>query len=96
MAAAATLGGSKSRKVSQSLFGVDFTPDQIVDETLERATPEIDAADSSVREAIRAAVASDDGPPSDYEAFRIEPALPMDLLGTYVLLPLLPSVREPT
>ena len=26
----------------------------------------------------------------------IEPALPVDLLGTYVLLPLLPSVREPT
>ena len=26
----------------------------------------------------------------------IEPVLPVDLLGTYVLLPLLPSVREPT
>ena len=26
----------------------------------------------------------------------IEPALPVDLPGTYVLLPLLPSVREPT
>ena len=71
-------GGSGDRrlevaKVSQSLFGVDFTPDQIVDETLERATPEIDTANSSVREAIRAAVASDDGPPSDYEAFRSHP-----------------------
>ena len=60
-------------KVSRSLFGVDFTPDQVVDETLERATPEIDRADSSVRDAIRAAVALDDGPPSDYEAFRGHP-----------------------
>ena len=60
-------------KVSQSLFGVEFTPDQIVDETLERATQEIDPADASVRDAIRAAVASDDGPPSDYEALRNHP-----------------------
>ena len=60
-------------KVCQSLFGVDFTPDQIVEETLERATPEIDPADASVRDAIRAAVASDDGPPSDYDEFRSHP-----------------------
>ena len=71
-------GGSDDRrlevaKVSQSLFGVEFTPDQIVDETLERATQEIDPADASVRDAIRAAVASDDGPPSDYEALRNHP-----------------------
>ena len=26
----------------------------------------------------------------------IEPVLPVDLLGTYVLLPLLPAIREPT
>ena len=71
-------GGSDDRrlevaKVSQSLFGVNFTPDQVVDETLERATPQIDPADSSVREGICAAVASDDDPPSDYEAFRGHP-----------------------
>ena len=71
-------GGSEDQRlevarVSQSLFGVDFAPEQIVSETLERATPEIDPADPSVRDAIRAAVASDDGPPSDYEAFRSHP-----------------------
>ena len=71
-------GGSDDRrlevaKVSQSLFGVDFTPDQIVEETLERATQEIDPADASVRNAIRAAVASDNGPPSDYDEFRSHP-----------------------
>ena len=60
-------------KVSQSLFGVDFTPDQIVEETLERATQEIDPADSSVRNAIHAAVDSDNGPPSDYDEFRSHP-----------------------
>ena len=39
-------------KVSQSLFGVDFTPEQVIGETLERATPEIDTADPSLRDAI--------------------------------------------
>ena len=52
---------------------MDFAPEQIVSETLERATPEIDPADPSVPNAIRAAVASDDGLPSDYEAFRSHP-----------------------
>ena len=66
-------GGSEDErlevaKVSQSLFGVDFTPEQIVTETLERATPAIDTADATIQGAIRAAVASDDGPPTDYEA----------------------------
>ena len=71
-------GGSEDErlevaKVSQSLFGVDFTPEQIVTETLERATPAIDTAGAAIRGAIRAAVASDDGPPTDYEAFRGHP-----------------------
>ena len=60
-------------RVSRSLFGVHFRPEQVVSETLERATPEIDPVDPSVQDAIRAAVASDDGPPSDYEAFRSHP-----------------------
>ena len=70
-------GGEDERvevaQVSQSLFGVEFTPGQIVTETLERATPVIDPADATARDAIRAAVASDDGPPADYEAFRGHP-----------------------
>ena len=60
-------------KVSQALFGVDFTPEQVIGETLERATPEIDPADPSTRNAIRAAIVSDEEPPSDYEAFRAHP-----------------------
>ena len=52
-----------------------FSPDQVVGETLERATPEIDLADPPppVREYIRDAVASDEAPPADYEAFRSHP-----------------------
>ena len=60
-------------KVSQALFGVDFTPEQVIGETLERATPEIDPADPAVRDAIRAAIVSDEEPPSDYESFRAHP-----------------------
>ena len=60
-------------KVSQALFGVDFTPEQVIGETLERATPEIDTADPAVRGAIRAAIVSDEEPSSDYESFRVHP-----------------------
>ena len=62
-------------KTSQSLFGVAFTPEQIVSETLERATPEIDLSDPPrpVRDDIRNAIASDDAPPVDYEVFRGHP-----------------------
>jgi len=60
-------------KVSRALFGVDFTAEQIVGETLVRATPEFDPEDPSIRDAIRAAVTSGDGPPDDYEAFRGHP-----------------------
>lgn len=60
-------------KVAQSLFGVDFDPEQVIGETLKRATPEVDPADSQVIEAIRAAVISDAAPPDDYEEFRRHP-----------------------
>ena len=71
-------GGSEDQRrevatVSQSLFGVDFTPGQVIGETLERATPEIDPADPAVRDAIRKAVVSDEEPPADYESFRAHP-----------------------
>ena len=64
---------SEVAKVSRSLFGVDFKPDQVIGETLERATSEIDPAAPSTRNAIREAVLSDDEPPSDYESFRAHP-----------------------
>ena len=60
-------------KVSQSLFGVPFTPEQIVSETLERATPEIDVEAPPVRDRIRDAVTAGEAPPDDYDEFRDHP-----------------------
>ena len=56
-------------EVAESLFGVEFGPDQIIGETLERATPEVDPGDPSTRAEIRDAVVSNEPPPEDYEAF---------------------------
>ena len=67
-------GGSEEQRrdvaaVSQSLFGVPIAPEQVVTESLERATPEIDLQDPSIRAGIRAAVVSDEEPPVEYETF---------------------------
>ena len=60
-------------RVAQSFFGVDFGPEQVIGEALERATPEVDLADSQVIESFRAAVASDAAAPDDYDEFRLHP-----------------------
>ncbi|MCB1812561.1 MAG: DUF1998 domain-containing protein [Candidatus Competibacteraceae bacterium] len=60
-------------KVAQSLFGVAFTPDQVIGETLQRATPEIDVSRPEILDNIREAIAQKGEPPSDYEAFRNHP-----------------------
>ena len=60
-------------KVAKSLFGVDFTTEQILGETLERATPEVDLEDSRIIERMGAAVASNAAPPADYETFHRHP-----------------------
>lgn len=60
-------------KVAQSLFGVPFTPNQVIGETLRRATPEIDVSAPSVLQTIREAIASDEDPPADYDAFQAHP-----------------------
>ena len=60
-------------KVAQSLFGVDFGPEQVIGETLERATPEVDLANERGVETIRTTVSSDAAPPADYDAFRLHP-----------------------
>jgi ATP-dependent helicase YprA (DUF1998 family) len=71
-------GGSEEQRrevaaVSQSLFGVPIAPAQVVTESLERATPEIELADPSIRAAIRAAVVSDEEPPVEYGTFCMHP-----------------------
>ena len=59
-------------EVAQLLFGVPFTPQQVIGETLRRATPEADSDAPAVRAALRAAVAGE-APPEDYELFRRHP-----------------------
>jgi ATP-dependent helicase YprA (DUF1998 family) len=46
---------------------------QVIGETLERATPEVDLGDRQVIEALRATVAARESPPESYEAFRVHP-----------------------
>lgn len=60
-------------KVAQTLFGVPFEISQVIGETLERATPELDLADHSVVDAIRNTIESDALPPEDYKDFRLHP-----------------------
>lgn len=60
-------------RVAQSLFGLEFTSDQVIGETLERATPPIDLADARAIETTRATIAANENPPSKYEAFRQHP-----------------------
>ena len=60
-------------RVSRSLFGVDFSSEQVISETLERATPGIDLTDTSVVAEINSATASGRSPPAGYETFRSHP-----------------------
>jgi ATP-dependent helicase YprA (DUF1998 family) len=60
-------------KVAQTLFGVPFDAGQVIGETLERATPEVDFADHKVIEALRETIDTDAQPPESYEDFRLHP-----------------------
>jgi ATP-dependent helicase YprA (DUF1998 family) len=61
-------------KVAYSLFGVPFTPDQVIGESLQRATPEIDLSmPGGLMETIRETLTTDAEPPADYNAFRAHP-----------------------
>ena len=65
---------AKSRKVAQTLFGVPFDASQVIGETLERATPEIDFSDpDSGRSASRRRSNRMQLRPRDYEDFRLHP-----------------------
>lgn len=60
-------------KVAQKLFGVAFDTAQIVGETLQRATPEIDFSDQQVIQSLRETIVTNAAPPESYEAFRLHP-----------------------
>lgn len=57
-------------KVAQTLFGVPFEGTQVIGETLERATPEVDFLDQGVIQAIRGAIETGTSPPESYAEFR--------------------------
>ncbi|MBL8818725.1 MAG: DEAD/DEAH box helicase [Planctomyces sp.] len=58
--------------VASTLFGTSIEPDQVIGETLERSTPEIEFTDAAFAESIRSTVDSK-SPPEDYEEFRNHP-----------------------
>ena len=57
-------------KVAETLFGVPFDGTQVIGETLERATPEIDIKDPGMIQAIRVALEESASPPESYAEFR--------------------------
>lgn len=59
-------------KVAQTLFGTTFDASQVIGETLERATPELERS-TAQSEQLAAVLTSDAPPPADYEAFRTSP-----------------------
>jgi ATP-dependent helicase YprA (DUF1998 family) len=59
--------------VAQTLFGVPFDGRQVIGETLERATPEIDLTNKNVIEAVRATIETGAPPPDTYSEFRSHP-----------------------
>jgi ATP-dependent helicase YprA (DUF1998 family) len=71
-------GSSEDQKravatVAQTLFGTAIAADQVIGETLERATPERDFSAPATVAELAAAMATDSDPPATYEAFRVHP-----------------------
>ena len=60
-------------KVAQLLFGIPFDPSQVIGETLERATPEVDLDDPGVLTTLRDTVTAAVPPPERYDEFRTHP-----------------------
>lgn len=60
-------------KVAKTLFGVSFDASQVIEETLERATPEIDFGNQKAIQALRETIEADGLPPDSYDRFRLHP-----------------------
>ncbi len=60
-------------KVARMLFGVPFDASQVIGETLERATPELNFQKPEAVQALREAILAGSPPPDDYESFRLHP-----------------------
>ena len=60
-------------RVAQTLFGTSIEASQVIGETLQRETPEIDCESPQVRSALTAAIGSQAAAPVDYNTFRAHP-----------------------
>lgn len=60
-------------KVASTLFGVPVTPDQVISESLERATGERDFSNAEVLNALRNTIDASAVPPKDYSNFTSHP-----------------------
>ncbi len=77
----ATLAGSGTldeqraeiSRVASRLFGADVSPENVIGETLRRATPDEDLADPAFISKLTARVRDDNQPPKDYDAFVADP-----------------------
>ena len=75
MASGGTTDDQKSEvaKVAQTLFGVMFDASQVIDESLERATPELDFTNKGIIELVRKTIDADAAPPDAYGDFGLHP-----------------------
>ena len=60
-------------KVAATLFGVPFDTSQVIGETLERATPELDLSDPVSLQVLKETVEQQIPPPDNYKSFREHP-----------------------
>ena len=60
-------------EVAKLFFGTDFTSEQVIEERLERSTPELDFRDTNVMSHLKHSIESNEEPPSEYEAFCSHP-----------------------
>ena len=59
--------------VAETLFGTNFTDQQVIGETLERATPEYDFSDQKIKNTLQERIRSAAPPPAEYNAFQSHP-----------------------
>jgi ATP-dependent helicase YprA (DUF1998 family) len=60
-------------EVAETLFGLPIDAAQVIGETLERATPELNFSEPNIIKALSEDVKSGAAPPEDYETFRSHP-----------------------
>jgi len=60
-------------KVAEMLFGVPFDISQVIGESLERATPDINLENQQVLQTLQNTIESDASPPENYDDFRAHP-----------------------